>query len=58
LSEIRIRKALRDGNRDRVFLMTKIDGRSKKRSGEATEQSLCRLQVDMIDLVQLPEVLR
>jgi len=29
-SEIRMGKALRDGYRDRVFLMTKIDGRSKK----------------------------
>ena len=28
-SEIQMGKALRDGYRDRVFLMTKIDGRSK-----------------------------
>src|SRR6187397_2091001 len=29
-SELRMGKALRDSYRDRVFLMTKIDGRSKK----------------------------
>jgi len=34
-SEMRMGKALRDGYRDQVFLMTKIDGRSRK---EATRQ--------------------
>ena len=57
-SEIRMGKALRDGYRDRVFLMTKIDGRSKKEAGRQLDQSLRRLQVDMIDLVQHHEVLR
>ena len=57
-SEIRMGKALRDGYRDRVFLMTKIDGRSKKEAARQLDQSLRRLQVDMIDLVQHHEVLR
>ena len=57
-SEIRMGKALRDGYRDRVFLMTKIDGRSKKEATRQLDQSLRRLQVDMIDLVQHHEVLR
>ena len=58
VSEIRLGKALRDGYRDRVFLMTKIDGRSKKEAARQLDQSLLRLQVDMIDLVQHHEVLR
>lgn len=45
-------KALRDGYRDRVFLMTKIDGRSKKEATRQLDQSLRRLQVDMINLSQ------
>ena len=57
-SEIRMGKALRDGYRDRVFLMTKIDGRSKKEATRQLDQSLRRLQVEMIDLVQHHEVIR
>ncbi len=57
-SEIRMGKALRDGYRDKVFLMTKIDGRSKKEAKRQLDQSLRRLQVDHIDLVQHHEVLR
>ena len=38
--------------------MTKIDGRSKKEAARQLDQSLRRLQVDMIDLVQHHEVLR
>jgi aryl-alcohol dehydrogenase-like predicted oxidoreductase len=57
-SEIRMGKALRDGYRHRVFLMTKIDGRSKKEAARQLDQSLRRLQVDMIDLVQHHEVIR
>jgi predicted aldo/keto reductase-like oxidoreductase len=57
-SEIRMGKALCDGYRDRVFLMTKIDGRSKKEAARQLDQSLCGLQVDMIDLVQHHEVIR
>jgi aryl-alcohol dehydrogenase-like predicted oxidoreductase len=57
-SETRMGKALRDGYRDRVFLMTKIDGRSKKEAARQLDESLQRLQVDCIDLVQHHEVLR
>jgi predicted aldo/keto reductase-like oxidoreductase len=58
ISEIRMGNALRDGYRDRVFLMTKIDGRSKKEAARQLDESLRRLQVDMIDLVQHHEVIR
>ncbi|HEY5514133.1 MAG TPA: aldo/keto reductase [Geomonas sp.] len=57
-SEIRMGKALRDGYRDRAFLMTKIDGRSKKEAARQLDESLRRLQVEMIDLVQHHEILR
>jgi predicted aldo/keto reductase-like oxidoreductase len=58
LSEIRMGTALRDGYRDKVFLMTKIDGRSKKEAAKQLEESLERLQTDHIDLVQHHEILR
>lgn len=58
VSEIRMGKALQDGYRDKVFLMTKIDGRSKKEATKQLDESLKRLQVDHIDLVQHHEVLR
>src|SRR3954470_1689943 len=57
-SEIRMGKALRDGYRDKVFLMTKIDGRSKKEATKQLDESLRRLQTDRIDLVQHHEVIR
>jgi aryl-alcohol dehydrogenase-like predicted oxidoreductase len=57
-SEIRMGKALRDGYRDEVFLMTKIDGRSKQEATRQLDESLRRLQTDQIDLVQHHEVLR
>jgi len=57
-SEIRMGKALRDGYRNKVFLMTKIDGRSKKEAARQVEESLRRLQTDCIDLVQHHEILR
>jgi predicted aldo/keto reductase-like oxidoreductase len=58
VSEMRMGKALRDGYRDKVFLMTKIDGRSKAEAAKQIDESLQRLQVDHIDLVQYHEVLR
>ena len=57
-SELRMGKALRDGYRDRVFLMTKIDGRSKEDATAQLDESLSRLQTDRIDLVQHHEIIR
>jgi aryl-alcohol dehydrogenase-like predicted oxidoreductase len=57
-SEIRMGKALRDGYRDKAFLMTKIDGRSKREATRQLDESLRRLQTDRIDLVQHHEVIR
>src|SRR5665647_713235 len=58
VSEVRMGKALCDGYRDKVFLMTKIDGRSRAEATRQIDQSLRRLRVDMIDLVQHHEVIR
>src|SRR5208282_5055152 len=55
-SEVRMGKALRDGYRERAFVMTKIDGRSKKEAARQLNESLQRLQVDHIDLVQHHEI--
>jgi len=57
-SEIRMGRALRDGYRQKAFVMTKIDGRSKKEAAKQLNESLKRLQVDCIDLVQHHEILR
>jgi aryl-alcohol dehydrogenase-like predicted oxidoreductase len=57
-SEKRMGKALKDGYREKVFLMTKIDGRSKQEAGRQLDECLKRLQTDRIDLVQHHEVLR
>ena len=58
LSEVRMGQALRDGYRSKVFLMTKMDGRTKDSYNKQLEQSLGRLQTDTIDLVQFHEVIR
>ena len=58
ISEVRMGQALRDGYRQRVFLMTKIDGRDKNTAARQIEQSLGRLQTDVIDLLQFHEVIR
>jgi aryl-alcohol dehydrogenase-like predicted oxidoreductase len=57
-SEVRMGKALRDGYRQRAFVMTKIDGRTKKAATEQVDESLRRLQTDHIDLLQFHEVIR
>jgi aryl-alcohol dehydrogenase-like predicted oxidoreductase len=57
-SEKRMGKALRDGYRKRVFLMTKVDGRSRKEAARQIEQSLTRLRTDHIDLLQHHECIR
>src|SRR3984885_5940829 len=57
-SEERMGKALKDGYRQKVFLMTKIDGRTKEEAERQIETCLERLQTDHIDLVQHHEVIR
>jgi aryl-alcohol dehydrogenase-like predicted oxidoreductase len=58
ISEVRMGQALRNGYREKVFLMTKMDGRTADSYNKQLEQSLGRLQTDMIDLVQFHEVIR
>jgi aryl-alcohol dehydrogenase-like predicted oxidoreductase len=58
VSEIRMGKALRDGYRQKVFLMTKFDGRTKESATQQIDESLKRLQTDHLDLVQVHEILR
>ena len=58
LSELRMGEALRDGYRQHAFVMTKIDGRSRKEATKQLDESLQRLRVDHIDLVQHHEIIR
>ncbi len=58
ISEVRMGEALRNGYRDKVFLMTKIDGRTKSEYNKQLEQSMGRLHTDVIDLVQFHEIIR
>jgi len=57
-SEVVMGKALRDGYRDKVFLMTKIDGRTKQAAAKQIDESLKRLQTDHVDLMQFHEIIR
>jgi aryl-alcohol dehydrogenase-like predicted oxidoreductase len=58
VSEERMGDALKDGYRHKVLLMTKIDGRSKASFDSQLEESLKRLKVDSIDLMQFHEIIR
>src|SRR3989441_55930 len=58
VSELRMGEALRDGYRQHAFVMTKIDGRSRKEAAKQLDESLQRLRVDHIDLVQHHEIIR
>ena len=57
-SEVRMGKALRDGYRQKAFLMTKIDAHDKKTATRQMDESLRHLQTDHIDLLQCHEVIR
>jgi aryl-alcohol dehydrogenase-like predicted oxidoreductase len=56
--EMRMGKALRDGYRQKVFLMTKIDGRTREAAARQIDESLQRLQTDHVDLMQFHEIIR
>ena len=58
-SEDRVGKALAQGGyRQKAFVMTKIDGRTKEVAANQIDDSLKRLKVDHIDLLQHHEVIR
>lgn len=57
-SEVWMGKALRDGYRDKVFLMSKIDGQTKSSAARQIDESLRRLQTDRLDLMQFHEMIR
>ena len=56
-SERRVGKALK-GHREKVFVMTKFDGRTKQSALKQLDESLQRLQVDHVDLWQFHENIR
>ena len=58
-SEVRMGKALaQDGYRQKVFLMSKIDGRTSASFNSQLTQTLTRLQTDHVDLIQFHEIIR
>jgi aryl-alcohol dehydrogenase-like predicted oxidoreductase len=56
-SEERMGRALRDGYRARVFLMTKFDGRTRASAARQIDESLRRLGTDHVDLLQFHEII-
>jgi predicted aldo/keto reductase-like oxidoreductase len=56
--EVWMGKALRDGYRQKVFLMTKFDDRTKASTAKQIDESLKRLQSDHVDLMQFHENIR
>jgi predicted aldo/keto reductase-like oxidoreductase len=57
-SERRMGGALKDGYRDKVFLMTKIDGRTRTSAAKQIDESLERLGTDHVDLMQFHEIIQ
>ncbi len=57
-SETRMGTALKDGYRDKVFLMTKVDGQTRESFDKQLNESLTRLQTDRVDLLQFHEIIR
>jgi predicted aldo/keto reductase-like oxidoreductase len=57
-AEVKMGSALTGGYRERVFLMTKIDGHTREAAAAQIDQCLQRLQTDHIDLMQLHEMIR
>lgn len=57
-AEVRMGRALQDGYRDRVFLMTKIDAHTRDAATAQIDQCLTRLRTDRLDLLQLHEMIR
>ena len=58
ISEVRLGQALKDGYRHKAFVMTKLDARTAKDYDKQLEQSMGRLDTDVIDLVQFHEIIR
>jgi aryl-alcohol dehydrogenase-like predicted oxidoreductase len=57
-AEERMGRALRGGYRNKVFLMTKVDGRTRQAAARQLDESLRRLQTDHLDLWQFHENIR
>ena len=57
-SEKRLGRALKGGYRSKAFVMTKVDGRNKREAAKQLDESLKRLGLDEIDLLQHHEVIR
>ncbi len=58
ISEVRLGQALKDGYRQKAFVMTKLDARTAKEYNKQLEQSMGRLDTNVIDLVQFHEIIR